>query len=338
MSSRDRFLLPLSYNTLVVESTTRCNARCGMCYQGAGPKGSDSLGDAALTPDEIRRVLRSAAAMPAIHRRFHLSGGEAFIKVDECLEIFGTARDLGFIDISCTSNAYWAADTFKARALAERLRDAGVLRIEISWDHWHGPHVAAQAVNNAIRACADADIEVNLRLLTTRSHSAEEALATLSPKALARAAMVTSAPVYQVGRALEIPTTDIYETSEEATCHTALNLTVNARGDVAPCCAGFDQTGVSLFGNVREHELADIAEAINRSLLIRMVVFEGIASLRPILKLLGEETKERYTSICGMCFEVFSDQRKVDKLVHFFEQLESDALGDALAELAVASS
>ena len=160
----------------------------------------------------------------------------------------------------------------------------------------------------------------------------------LSPKALARAAVVTSAPVYQVGRALEIPATDIYETSEDATCHTALNLTVNARGDVAPCCAGFDQTGVKLFGNVREEELSEIAEAINRSLLIRMVVFEGIASLRPILTLLGEETRERYTSICGMCFEVFSDPRKVEKLSRFFEQLESEALGDAIAKLEEAAS
>src|SRR5262249_44962469 len=80
------------------------------------------------------------------------------------------------------------------------------------------------------------------------------------------------------------------------------------------------------------------AEAINRSLLIRMVVFEGVSSLRPILTLLGEDTKQRYTSICGMCFEVFSDPRKVEKLARFFEQLESEALGDAMAELAEAAS
>lgn len=337
MSPRDRFLLPLSYNTLVVESTSRCNARCGMCYQGAGPKGSDFLGDAALGVDDIHRVLGSAARMPSLQRRFHLSGGEALMKVDECLDIFRAARDLGFTDISCTSNVYWAVNLFKARALAERLRDAGVLRIEISWDHWHGPYIAVQAINNAIRACAAADIAVNLRVLTTRSHSAEEALAMLSPGAMAKATQITSAPVYQVGRALEIPTSDIYETSEDATCHTALNLTVNARGDVSPCCAGFDQTGASLFGNVRERDLADIAEAINRSLLIRMVVFEGVSSLRPILALLGEDTKERYTSICGMCFEVFSDPRKVEKLTRFFEQLEADALADAITDLEAAA-
>jgi hypothetical protein len=338
MPSRDRFLLPLTYNTLVVESTSRCNAKCGMCYQGAGPKGSDYLGDAALTVDEINRVLRSAVTMPSIGRRFHMAGGEAFIKMDESVEVFATAAHLGFTDISCTTNAYWAADVFKAHRVARRLRDAGVLRMEISWDWWHGPHISPQAINNCLVACAANDIASNLRVLTTRSHCAEEALAMLSPAALAKSAFVTSAPVYQVGRAMDIPADDIYASSEEATCHTALNLTVNARGYVSPCCAGFDQTDHALFGNVRDHDLSDIAESINRSLLIRMVVFEGIASLRPILALLGEETKPRYTSICGMCYEIFSDKTKLAKLTRFFEEMESAALEDAFAETQLASS
>jgi hypothetical protein len=336
MPSPDRFLLPLTYNTLVVESTTRCNAKCGMCYQGAGPKGSDYLGDAALTVDEIKRVLRSAIAMPSVGQRFHMAGGESFIKTDESVEIFATAAHLGFTDISCTTNAYWAADVFKANRVAQRLRDAGVLRMEISWDWWHGPHISPQAINNCLAACAANDIASNLRVLTTRSHSAEEALAMLSPAALAKVNVATSAPVYQVGRALEIPDEEIYASSEKATCHTALNLTVNARGYVSPCCAGFDQTDHGLFGNVRDHELADIAEAINRSLLIRMVVFEGIASLRPILAMLGEETKPRYTSICGMCFEIFSDKAKLARLTRFFEEMESAALEDAFAQMQLA--
>ena len=335
MSSPDRFLLPLTYNTLVVESTTRCNAKCGMCYQGAGPKGSDYLGDAALSVDEIKQVLRSAVTMPSVGRRFHMAGGESFIKMDESVEVFATAAHLGFTDISCTTNAYWAADVFKAQRVAQRLRDAGVLRMEISWDWWHGPHISPQAINNCLAACAANDITSNLRVLTTRAHSAEEALAMLSPAALAKVKVATSAPVYQVGRALEIPDDEIYASSEQATCHTALNLTVNARGYVSPCCAGFDQTDHTLFGNVREHDLADIAERINRSLLIRMVVFEGVASLRPILEALGETTKPSYTSICGMCFEVFSDKTKLAKLQGFFEALESAALEDAYAQLAL---
>ena len=124
MQSRDRFLLPLTYNTLVVESTSRCNAKCGMCYQGAGPRGSDYIGDAALTVDDIQRVLRSAATMPALHKRFHLAGGESFIKLDECVEVFAYAAHIGFLDISCTTNAYWAADILKAYRIAQRLRDA----------------------------------------------------------------------------------------------------------------------------------------------------------------------------------------------------------------------
>src|SRR5262249_31479972 len=159
---------------------------------------------------EIRGVLRSAARLPSVQKRFHMAGGESFIKVDECVETFAYARSLGFTDISCTSNAYWAADMFKAQRIARRLRDAGVLRMEISCDYWHGPHIPPQAITNCLAACAANDITSNLRLLTTRSHSAEEALALLSPAALAKASLTTSAPVYRVGRAMQLPEDDFY--------------------------------------------------------------------------------------------------------------------------------
>ncbi len=330
MESQDRFLLPMVFNALVVESTTRCNAKCGMCYQGAGPKGSDYLGDHALSVEEIQQVLRSALAIPSLNRRFHMAGGESFIKIEECVEIFGYATSIGYIDVSCTTNAYWAADLLKARKLAQRLRDAGLLRAEISWDYWHGPHISVQAINNAFHALAANDIAINLRVLTTRDHSAEEALAMLSPAALAKVGNVSSAPVYQVGRAMEIDDSQIYPGDEDGTCHNGLNLTVNAKGFVYPCCAGFDQTNSELFGSIRDRDIATIADAINRSLLVRMVVFEGINSLRPILEHLGESLKPKYSSICGMCFEVFSDPRKVEKLTRFFADLEADALQDAL--------
>ena len=330
MQTQDRFLLPLIYHTLVVESTTRCNAKCGMCYQGAGPKGSDYLGDAAMSVDEIKQVLRSALTVKGLSKRFHMAGGEAFIKMDDCLDIFGYAASLGYHEVSCTTNAFWAADMMKARRVARDLRDAGLTRMEISWDYWHGPYIPPHAINNCLAACEANDIVSNLRLLTTRSHSAEEALSTLSPGALAKAATLVSAPVYRVGRAIELDDADIYGSGEVGSCHSALNLTVNARGEVSPCCAGFDQTDHGLFGNVRDRELATIAEDINRSLLIRLVVFDGIASLRPVLALLGEELKPSYSSICGMCFEIFADKRKVEKLTNFFESIEAGALEDAL--------
>jgi hypothetical protein len=331
---QERFLLPMMFQALVVESTTRCNAKCGMCYQGAGPKGSDYLGDASLSVDDVKRVIGSGLSIPSLASRFHMAGGEAFIKIDDCVEIFSYASELGWREVSCTTNAYWAADIAKAHRLARRLRDAGLQRAEISWDHWHGPHIPAQAINNCLHAMEAHDIQTNLRLLTSRSHSAEEALAMLSPAALAKASVITSAPVFQVGRAMTLPAQDIYPGDPDATCHSALNLTVNARGFVYPCCAGFDQTHAELFGSIRDRDLADIAADINRSLLVRLVVFEGINSLRPILRLLGEELEAQYSSICGMCFEVFSDPARVRKLTSFFQQIEVEALQEALGRQA----
>lgn len=322
---------PLTFDALVVETTTRCNAACGMCYQGAGAKGSDYLGDAALAPDEVARLVTQAARIPSLRPRFHLSGGEAFIHLDDCLRLFRHARDAGFSDVSATSNAYWAADVMKARTLAKRLRQSGLGRLEISWDIWHQPWISPSAVSNAITACHAAGVDTTLRLLTTRDHTVEEALALLDPGAVARATVISSAPVMAVGRATQLPRDTIYGSGEQGSCHHVLNLTVNARGDVSPCCAGFDQTGAALFGNVRQEALDEIAAAMNQSLLLRLVVFEGLGALRPLLQAAGiDDLDAAYTGICHMCWDVFSRPERVQRLEAHLEALQARALDHAL--------
>jgi len=53
-------LMPVTFQALVVESTSICNAKCAMCYQSAGPKGSDVWGRSSLSSAEIETVVRDA--------------------------------------------------------------------------------------------------------------------------------------------------------------------------------------------------------------------------------------------------------------------------------------
>jgi len=64
----------LHFNALVIESTERCNARCAMCYQAAGPKGSDIRGDSELDLAAIERIIDQAIHLPNLGKRVHLSG------------------------------------------------------------------------------------------------------------------------------------------------------------------------------------------------------------------------------------------------------------------------
>lgn len=317
------FTMPLTFSSLVVESTNRCNARCGMCYQSAGPKGSDWAGKRSLSVPEIETVLRDAVRIPSLARRFHLSGGEAFLDIEGTVHLFGVAREAGFLDITAVTNAFWAKLPAQARALTRRIRDAGVTTLEISWTYWHSQWVAAEAVSNCLEACRDAGIETNLRVLTTRSHTIEEALERLRPAAAESAARITSGPVFATGRAArEIDPDDLWQTrgSLDESCHSVLNLTVNALGNVFPCCAGIDQTDTFLFGNIRDLSIVEIAERMNRSPVVRMIVFRGIRSLLPILAEAGIDIGDKFNNICHMCWSIFSRKENAQAIEAWFER------------------
>lgn len=299
---------PLTFGELVVQTTWSCNARCAMCYQSSGPEGSDTFGKASLSVDELAPVIGRALDIPSLAPRFHLVGGEALIRLQDCLVLLSAARDARFQRISATTNGYWGRRPETARRTCDNLRDAGLTRLEISWDHWHLPFIDGDTVSNCLEACARAGIPTTLRILTTRAHGVEEALRYLRPDALEVAGTVHSATVANTGRAArELDQGDIYRHGDlTENCHRTLSLTINPSGAVFPCCSGFDQTSALAFGNVRERELAEIVARMNRSELLRRVVFEGIGSLVPLIEAAGVELNGMHSSICSLCWTIFS--------------------------------
>jgi len=147
------------------------------------------------------------------------------------------------------------------------------------------PYIPAEAVTNCLRACASEGISPTLRILTTRTHRADEALALLPDDALAAASEISSCPVFPTGRAAyEIPTEEIFHAPQiDGTCHSLLHLTVNPFGNVFPCCAGADQTDGLSFGNVRETPVDEIADRMNQSSMLRALVFFGPQKLLALL-------------------------------------------------------
>ncbi len=317
-------IMPLTFNGLVVENTNRCNAKCAMCYQSAGPKGSEILGKSTLPIQAIEKIIREAVNIPTLTRRFHLSGGEAFLDIDGCIYLFNTAKESGYYDITTTTNGYWAKKVNRAISIAKLLKIAGLTSAEISWDYWHQPYIDPTAVSNCIEALSDEGIEVNLRLLATKSHSHAESLAFLRDSAINKSNRITCGVVFPTGRAAkEIEKSDFYYNGgTKGNCHSILNLTVNSSGDVFPCCAGIDQTNKIKFGNVNDTSIVEIASNMNSSPLVRSIVFQGISSLVPILSNRGYKIEEnQYTNICHLCWTLFSNEAYVDSIKeHYLEE------------------
>jgi len=328
--------MPMTFNGLVAENTNRCNARCRMCYQSSGPKGSDLWGAASLTVEELERVVRESAAIETLLPRFHLSGGEAFLNVEGCVHLFGVARTSGFLDITSVTNAFWARHRSRAFDVVRRSREAGLTGLEISWDVWHLPFVPPEAINHCLDACHANDVEANLRVLTTRAHPVAEALSYLDPRSVERANRITSGPVFASGRAgREIAREDFYvsRTSLEDSCHSTLNLTVNSFGNVYPCCAGIDQTDNYVIGSIKRQSIVDVAEAISSSPVIRTLVFQGIGAIRDIVEARGVQVGQDYNSICHLCWSIFSRRECVEAVKdHFFER-QRQAIDEVLSLL-----
>lgn len=316
--------MPITFNALVIERTSRCNAKCAMCYQSAGPKGSDDLGNVALSVEELTPVILTAGAIAEVQPRFHLTGGEAFLQMDDCFRLFAVARSAGFFDITSTTNAFWARTPSRAEIVMAALAKAGVTGLEVSWDIWHMPYIPASAIENCLRAARNHDIDVNLRLLTTRTHTIEEALAPIAEDALEAAQRISSGPVFPSGRASKtLNRSDLYtQGSMDDNCHSFLNLTVSANGLVAPCCAGVDQTEGLGLGNIRDEPISEIVTRMQRSPMLRALVFEGLSSFLPILERAGFDPEpEGHTSICHMCWSVFKDPQRSAAIRDYFSKL-----------------
>lgn len=327
--------IPLTYGALVIENTNTCNAKCLMCYQSAGPKGSDVLGKSKLSTSQVEKILEEAIQIPSLSKRFHLSGGESFLKIDECLLLFNKAKEIGYQDITTTTNGYWARNVDRAFDITKKMREAGVTSIEISWDVWHLPYVSPESVSNCLDACYEYEIDINLRLLATKKHSHQEALSYLRTNSIKKADRITCGPVFPTGRAsFEMDINDFFEGGGiEGNCHSSLNLTVNAFGNVFPCCAGIDQTNNYLFGNALDESIYDIANRMNNSPLLRAIVFYGIKVVIPILEHQGYKLDGDYKNICQLCWSVFSNKEHVQAIKDYYNELERNSLERAIQYL-----
>jgi hypothetical protein len=299
----------LRFHALVLETTDRCNAKCGMCYQSAAPHGSDVRGDSHLPLEVSLRVVEEASELPEVASRVHVSGGEAFLYYDETLTIMSHAKSLGFLNIGSTTNGFWATNRPTAERRCTELVEAGLDYLEVSLDYWHLPYISLDRIRTLLWACRRAGIKLILRTLSSRSHHLDELLGGFNAVELLHV-MIANGRVHPVGRAAhEVPEAEIYFGDTKGCCEHMLSLTIAPNGNVYPCCAGADMTDSMASGNVREESLGDALFKMKTDRTIREVIHSGSGELIPIVRKLGygDRLKPQYSSICHLCWDIFKD-------------------------------
>jgi MoaA/NifB/PqqE/SkfB family radical SAM enzyme len=294
-----------------------------MCYQAAGPRGSELRGDSTLPTDVVFRVIDEAAHLAEIDSRLHISGGESFLNYRETLSYFERAQSQGFANIGSTTNGFWAVN----RAIAERrcaeIAQAGVSYLEVSMDHWHLPYVSLERIHNLLWGTRRAGIVVMLRTLTTRSHHIDELFDSFTDEEFLNV-FIANGRVHPVGRAAqEIPAEDIYYgNGPVGCCESYLNLTIGPNGNVYPCCAGADMTDALACGNVYHDTLAQALFKMRTDRTLRQVIHGGTGSLIPLIEELGygDRLQPQYSNICHLCWDIFKDNELAGVLRNHFQE------------------
>jgi MoaA/NifB/PqqE/SkfB family radical SAM enzyme len=325
--------MTIRFRALVLETIDRCNAKCAMCYQAAGPRGSELRGDEQLSQDVVLRVIEEAAAIPEIDSRLHISGGEAFLRYPETLEAFRHGHEVGFKNIGATTNGFWAITEAAAQRRCGELVDCGVDYLEVSLDYWHLPYVPLKRVRNLLRAARRVGISVILRTLTSRSNHIDALFETFSDGDL-MGVLIANGTAHPVGRgATMMATEDVYYgPGPVGSCADVLNVTIAPNGNVYPCCAGADMTESLASGNVNRDSLAVALFKMRTDRTIRQVIHAGTGSLLPIIEKLGyaDKLQPRYDTICHLCWDVFKDDELAGALRSHFADVQVQELTSAL--------
>lgn len=302
----------LSFTSLVLIPSEHCNLQCRHCAPECGPH-SKAAWDVPL----LKQCISDASKLDNLEKIIHFAGGEPFLYFDSMLELAKHATQCGF-SISVVTNGFWSRNVAKGKQWISSLKEAGLYRAELSTDQFHQEHLPIEHVKNAISILKENNIEIVLRIITTKKHTVDKVIARFSPDDL-DGVEICGSPVVPVGRAAEaIPEEEIYLKSDgiEGACYQLLNLTVNANGNVSPCCAGSEYTPSLSLGNIYTDSINTLVARAERNLLLKKIVNQGPSSFHEILVSSGLEKKIQpsYTNVCHACSHFLNDEEILNSI------------------------
>lgn len=133
--------------------TYTCNYECDHCFVWGSPQQSGTF-----SLSHLEDVLRQAEEVEGV-REIYFEGGEAFLYYPILVEGVRSAKEKGFWT-GVVSNGYWATGLEEACAWLKPLVAAGLDRLEISSDQYHGNENGSSAEHPAVMAADRLGLDV----------------------------------------------------------------------------------------------------------------------------------------------------------------------------------
>ncbi len=301
-------------SVLGVSYTNMCTASCDHCCSYGSPRQSTKL-----SPDLLLPHLQGFHDLGV--RTFCVTGGEPVLFLDELEIVMKAAQKLSWRQVLFT-NGFWAGGENEIQDYVRRFSRIGVGTVIFSTSRFHAKYVDPENIWNAAHALEKKGIGVTIDVCT---------LNTLDMDDYSRMLLAARAPgqhrrlkIVPDGRAKRFASRDLHAYPQKVIlnriCPQREEFYVDENGDVFPCCCISHKKPETLdfyrFGNIKSDGVKEImAKRSTRNESLQRLFSSGPGSIyrrfERELRIVGFELRERYSSQCDLCKELFGNPRNL---------------------------
>lgn len=279
-----------------------CNAKCTHCAVNSGPEEKPFMSD-----EDIFSIVDAAfydCSAPSIG----LSGGEAFVYFDRLCNIVKYATDKG-ARVAVNTNSYWAKNREVAIEKLSRLKSLGLSKVVVSTDDFHKTYIEQDRVINAVHACLEIHLEVEIQFVATKTSSRLYDFLSKYGDELVNIS-VREIPLHPVGRAslhFDQEVLFLKDRIPKGLCPSAIP-SISEKGHVIPCCNTAGHLESLKMGDISEC-LPTIFERFKSDPLMYVLRTKGPSALLETAKNNGYKNNySGYLDQCHLCHELFKDK------------------------------
>lgn len=289
--------------------TTKCNSQCIHCQADASPFKND-----VMDVKDAYGYLAEATAVSNIES-FMVFGGEPMLYPEQAIAIFEKAKQLRIPKIEMITNGVWGKDREKAEEWTEKLKTAGLNKVNMSVDAFHAQYMPIEYPRNAALALLKAGVEcVKWNVAVIESIDAENEYDKETKQILKKLEPIgidaNIVKIMPVGRAIQNLRKFFQHTPLHGSCEGEPiigNPLTNPDSICIEPCGLVNICWNLAIGNAKETPLSQIISEYNwqKNPIIRTLVEEGPKGLLKLPKAHDYKFQENhYINKCHFCIEI----------------------------------
>jgi MoaA/NifB/PqqE/SkfB family radical SAM enzyme len=298
-----------------------------------------------LSAAEVGEAIRQAATLRGLEI-VHFVGGDPLLHPDILADGISAATRSG-LKTGITTSAYWAKTPQAATATVDRLRQAGLTELTISYDDAHAEFLPVRFIANAVQAALAAELRLRVAVVVEPGCriTAASLRTQLGLDGDARVKVYQTA-INSTGRAAS----EAAEGRERARlgevyrgpCESILrNFMIDHEGGIRPCCGVLPHHDGLRVGHIHDLGLSAAVDAAYADPLYKWISLIGPVEI--LAEITADDPEpmlaQAFDGICTACDRIFSSPDLLARVRSFAERHrdridEEDAIFNLLATLA----